>query len=292
MKSALCNRLQTFYPTVRHSLSKGTLIMSWQCDNYKGQKLTTTYTFNQTTAEGWPSFRTVRFLKCTQKTPIVTLEGKYRWLSSYRGGLIWACQGPRPSAGGSLVCGGWGGTPAGRDRRTGRHRWTALNRACLIPLHALQGHSKSELEYRNREKSFHARDLIHRYNNANNSNWRVNWGSRPRRHRGILRNDSSARGGGRGGRRTMWSALLGGEGAPSARLSFYASSSSSTLSSAGASGRNLWRQNCNRWIEPTGGRDACSPQASGQKKRHCDIWSSAGGGAKRENLLSDKLHLK
>lgn len=25
---------------------------------------------------------------------------------------------------------------------------------------------------------------------------------------------------------------------------------------------------------PAGGQDACSPQASGQKKRRCDIWSS------------------
>lgn len=197
--------------------------------------------------------------------------------------------GPWPSAGGSLVCGGWGGRPAGRDRRTG-HGWTASNGECLILLHALQYHSKSELEYRNREKSFHARDLNHRYN-ANNSNWRLSGGSPPPRQ--VPGGSGEGRrwwwgGGGRKTRRFLLGGKTGyGGWAPSGRLSFYASSSSSTLSSAGSAGDswcNLWRQNCSRWTEPTGGRDACSPQASGQKKRHCDIWSSVWGKEKEEGI--------
>lgn len=76
--------------------------------------------------------------------------------------------GPQPSVSGSLDCGWWEGAPGVRSQCTGQPRWTTY----LIPLCALQDHSKSELEYRKWEKSFHARDLSHWHQNANNLNLR------------------------------------------------------------------------------------------------------------------------
>lgn len=85
--------------------------------------------------------------------------------------------GPPPSGRGSPVCEGCEGRPGGRGHNGGcvrRNPKGAPNSARLIPLHALQFYSKNGLAYLNREQSFHAGYLTHRYKNAYNSNSRLN----------------------------------------------------------------------------------------------------------------------
>lgn len=173
--------------------------------------------------------------------------------------------GPLPSGGGNPVCGGWGGRPAGMGGSVGRvgPAGHATHTPCLITLHALQDHSKSELEYLHRhDKSFHASYLRYRYENA----YRLNlWYG----YSNETPNNSSSRATEDAARRWLVARAW--------PLSFCASSLTcfSSAGSAAGSWRNWWRRNCSRWSGPTGDRGVCSPRVSAQRRRRCDTWSTA-----------------